>query len=132
MDRCIEDENGCWVFLGAKSPGGYGVVGIATGRNGLTHRVTYEHFVGPVPDGLDLDHLCRNRACCNPWHLEPVTRLVNVNRGLRAKGSLNPTCRGGHTYTDETTGWNKRGRICRICERASSARKRQNRKAVAA
>lgn len=84
MRRLTEDPvTGCWVFAGALNNKGYGVVGAGPRGTGnvVTHRVTYEYFVGSVPDGLDLDHLCRNRACCNPWHLDPVSRLTNIMRG---------------------------------------------------
>jgi hypothetical protein len=122
----------CWIFTGAKNAGGYGVVGIATGRNATTHRVTYEHFMGDVPAGLDLDHLCRNRACCNPWHLEPVTRAVNANRGLRAKGYRDPHCRRGHEFTPDNTGQDSKGRVCLTCQRAINDRKNAKRRAVRA
>lgn len=98
----IDPETGCWVWHGALQPNGYGTIGRGgkTAGNSLTHQVTYRHFVGPVPDGLDLDHLCRNRACCNPDHLEPVTRSENIRRGLQ--GVLRPPrthCRNGHATT---------------------------------
>lgn len=74
----------CWEWKGAICPGtGYGHVGLGrrTDGVGVVHRVVYELLVGPIPPGMDLDHLCRNRACCNPDHLEPVTRSVNNRRG---------------------------------------------------
>ena len=121
MPRVIE-VGSCWVFTGALSAAGYGVVG-AGGRgagNAFTHRVTYTYFVADVPDGLDLDHLCRNRACCNPWHLEPVTRLENVRRGLRGPGygpRERTHCKRGHEFTPENTYQGKRQRKCRTCIR---------------
>jgi hypothetical protein len=85
MARVRVDESGCWIFTGALSTSGYGRVGRGARAEGLaqTHRVTYEHLVGPIPEGLDIDHLCRVRACCNPAHLEPVTRRENCLRGAR-------------------------------------------------
>lgn len=87
LRRCVEDERGCWVFQGALSVG-YGKVGLGGKADGIDfcHRVTFRYFIGEIPGGLDLDHLCRNRACCNPWHLEPVSRSVNNFRGLRGRG----------------------------------------------
>lgn len=74
----------CWEWTGALFQGtGYGQVW-ADGTTRLAHRVVYELLVGPIPVGLDLDHLCRNRSCVNPAHLEPVTRRVNVQRGWTA------------------------------------------------
>lgn len=133
MRRCVEDGNGCWIFEGAKNNRGYGVIGVGgNGQTALTHRVAYEHSVSPIPDGLVLDHLCRNRACCNPWHLEPVTPLVNSNRGLRAAGYAEPECSNGHAYTPENTGRNQRGRVCLTCRAASRQRETAKRKGVAA
>lgn len=87
----------CWDFLGGYvARDGYGRIGIGD-KVYLAHRVAYAELVGPIPEGLDLDHLCRNRQCCNPEHLEPVTRQVNVDRGLRA---LRRVCREGHDLTD--------------------------------
>lgn len=78
-----EDENGCWIW-GSKSSGGYGVITIrdADGRERRprAHRWVYEYMVGEIPEGLHLDHLCRNRICVNPWHLEPVTQRENNRR----------------------------------------------------
>lgn len=138
MENVVVNERGCWVFTGAKDPAGYGRIGLG-GRGtgtGLTHRVTYEHHHGAVPEGLDLDHLCRNRACCNPEHLEPVTRLVNVNRGLRGKGYGGTHCKRGHEYTPENTGHTKTQRYCRTChrmaDRAAYYRKKNQAAPVAA
>jgi hypothetical protein len=73
----IDPASGCHVWQGRKNAKGYGQVG----RHGLAHRVAYEAACGPIPDGLVIDHLCRNRACCNPAHMEPVTPGENVRRG---------------------------------------------------
>lgn len=124
LRRCTTDENGCWIFQGYRLKG-YGQVTLSAeeGR-ALTHHVTYEHFIGPVPDGLELDHLCRTPACCNPWHLDPVTRAENNRRaepyGLRAKAFRAKThCRNGHEYTPENTHIRPDGRRrCRACNAA--------------
>ena len=78
-------SGGCWEWQGARDPSGYGSIK-RMGKKTNTHKASYEHHVGPVPEGLDLDHLCRNRICCNPEHLEPVTRSINAKRGLVGYG----------------------------------------------
>jgi hypothetical protein len=74
----------CWVWNGTIDGGGYGRLRL-NGVKWLAHRYTYEKHVGPIPTGLQIDHLCRNRACVNPNHLEPVTAQTNLRRGLRTK-----------------------------------------------
>lgn len=80
--------NGCWIWVGVRHFG-YGRFMVSTRREApkcvAAHRFSYERLVGPIPLGLDLDHLCRNRACVNPAHLEPVTRQVNIARGFAAR-----------------------------------------------
>lgn len=76
----MHDEDKCWPWVGARNSAGYGVVRI-NGINHLAHRVAYERTVGPIPEGLTIDHLCRTRSCCNPAHMEPVTREENGRRG---------------------------------------------------
>ncbi len=115
-------ESGCWHWTGSLKTNGYGQINIGAGLSPASvHRVTYEEFVGPVPDGLELDHLCRNRACCNPDHLEPVTRADNVARGARAAGYADSreTCIRGHHWTPENTYRRFLGgpRWCRTCKR---------------
>lgn len=77
-------DTGCWIWTGAINHNGYAHVRIG-GAIQRAHRVSYEHFVGPIPEGLVLDHRCRNRHCVSPHHLEPVTQKVNVNRAMRWK-----------------------------------------------
>lgn len=112
----------CWLWAGATNGVGYGVIGRG-GRgsgNAYAHRLSYEWAKGPIPEGLDLDHLCRNRACVNPDHLEPVTRSVNLSRSpLVGKALSSRThCVNGH----ELSGANaapraEGGRRCRECRR---------------
>jgi hypothetical protein len=96
--RSIRQPDGCWTWAGAHDPTGYGVVfGTLDGgkrRKLYTHRVAYTLHVGPIPEGLDIDHLCRNRGCCNPEHLEAVTRRENLMRGetLAAYHSRGEVC----------------------------------------
>ncbi len=80
----VDPNSGCWLFSGSKHKDGYGLVKV-DGRTRKAHRVMYEDLVGPVPPGVELDHLCRTPACINPAHLEPVSHLENVRRGAQTK-----------------------------------------------
>lgn len=115
--------DGCKIWTAALNPGGYGVFGVG-GKTVYAHRWAYEHEVGPIPDGLTLDHLCRNRACVEVTHLEPVTRGKNVLRGvgLAAQNARKTHCLRGHEFTPENTYTRLGGkRQCRQCRRARDA-----------
>ena len=79
-----EPNSGCWLYLGPLQPDGYGGITF-NGKTCRAHRVSYTIFKGEIPPGLELDHLCRVRCCVNPDHLEPVSRLVNVRREIKAR-----------------------------------------------
>lgn len=105
-------ENGCWLWEGALNPSGYGAVNgqPVNGKiNTQAHRHSYEVFVGTIPEGMELDHLCKNRRCVNPDHLEPVTHLINVRRGDACRAT-DTHCANGHLYEDGT--WR---RVCILC-----------------
>lgn len=107
----------CWEWTGAKCSSGYGSVWME-GKCKSAHRAVYEWLVGPIPAGLVIDHLCRNRACVHPKHMELVTPLENHRRGIH--GVLKTLeCKHGHPYTPENTRVNRKGSpVCRVCTRS--------------
>jgi hypothetical protein len=109
----------CWVSDRARHSNGYTKLGYL-GTTWLTHRFAYTVFIGPIPDGLQLDHLCKVRACCNPKHLEPVTCQVNLLRGdtLTAANAAAVRCVNGHEFNAANTRMTSKGkRACRLCDR---------------
>src|SRR5690606_26252710 len=92
---------------------GYGRI-VVGGKQRPAHRVSYEHFVGPIPDGLLLDHLCRVRCCINPAHLEPVTSGENTRRGF-VGSERHETCKRGHDLSQTAATRKDGSRFCRVC-----------------
>ena len=118
----------CWEWHAHKNSAGYGQFWFE-GRDVLAHRFSYELMVGPIPQGLQIDHLCRNRVCVNPDHLEPVTPLVNTRRGIRV---TSPTCIHGHERSPENVGVDRHGyRYCRPCGADRKRAYKAQRKAAA-
>lgn len=115
----IVRSDSCWLWNSTKSVNGYGV--FWNGHKGVrAHRFSYELFKGPIPDGLQIDHLCRVRHCVNPLHLEAVTQKENLLRGesFSAINKRKTECNYGHPLSGENLRiWNGRRR-CRACVRA--------------
>lgn len=118
-------DGDCLIWTGAVQSRGYGSVGIGGGKTGLAHRVSYELNVGPIPDGLQIDHVkargCRSRLCINPAHLEPVTPRENVHRAGHGEQTH---CKRGHPLSGPNLIVKKRGarrpaRNCRTCQYAA-------------
>lgn len=123
LEKVVKRPSGCWLYTGQTNAKGYGRIK-HQGRTVRAHRVAYEVLVGPIPDGLTLDHTCRVRNCINPQHLEPVTAQENTRRRVPARANsfckAKTHCPAGHAYDTANTYRNKQGsRVCRACRRAS-------------
>ena len=114
-----EPNTGCWLWTAAANGRGYGTFW-SEGKNVLSHRYAYERWVGPIPDGLQIDHLCRVRNCVNPGHLEPVTSRENTLRGetVGAANASRTHCPQGHEYDEKNTYVWRSERYCRTCGNA--------------
>lgn len=130
IDRVLRNiiripEAGCWIWEGKTQSNGYGVLRTKgrTGKYSYVHRVSYEHYKGPIPQGLQIDHLCRVRCCCNPSHMEAVTQRENMLRGehpnLRA--ARTGLCAKGHPLKRRPSGKQQ-------CYTCTNEWKRKNRK----
>lgn len=118
----VQKTDGCWEWAAHKNQYGYGTYSMQS-RQHMAHRVAYELEVGPIPDGLEIDHLCRNRGCVNPSHMEPVTGRDNTLRGvgITAANARKTHCPKGHEFTPENTYTTPDGkRVCRECSRTTS------------
>lgn len=110
-----DGDDGCWFsHLSVKPSNGYVQVSIMGGSPAYGHRVVYEHFIGPIPEGMHLDHLCRVRACVNPSHLEAVSIAENNRRAAAARTH----CRNGHPRSQDNTYAYADGHRCRECRKA--------------
>jgi hypothetical protein len=111
----VAGENGCLEWTGPLSQFGYALFRTKR-KNFRVHRWAYERFIGPIPEGKVLDHICRNRKCVNPHHLEPVTLVENLDRGIRTNQNRDRTyCQHGHEFTPENTYYSGGKRACKTC-----------------
>lgn len=128
LEKCYAAESGCWQWIGAQNRKGYGQL-FFRGKLWVSHRVAYTIFVGEIPEGMTVDHLCFNKGCINPAHLEPVTALENTQRAKRA-GRHRPStqyppgyCAAGHQYTEDNVAIRPDGRRrCKMCARLKRRR----------
>lgn len=129
LDRLLEKitknpDTGCWEWQASLDKNGYGQFSINGGVK-RSHAIAYELLKGPIPDGHEPDHTCRNRRCINPDHLEPVTHRINIHRGNSPMGinARKTHCTRGHPLSEENTWINKRGnRSCKQCSAANLKR----------
>lgn len=122
-------ETPCWIYRKKPTNRGYAQFVMSDGTQPGAHRAFYEHHVGPIQDGLTIDHLCKVRRCVNPSHLEPVTRGENVLRGdtITAANTRKTHCPQGHEYSPENTYVCKLGRrACRACHRERQRRRKES------
>lgn len=123
--------SGCCEWQAYKKDTGYGLVRVG-GRTMQAHRASYECLVGPIPSGMEIDHLCRNRSCINPRHLEPVTKRENQMRGM-APGILiykSGKCAAGHQMSGSNLYISPNGkRGCRQCMRSATRRYNEKKRA---
>ena len=126
MSKVEKHRSGCWLWSGAVPAEGEGYGWFSVREDGKAHsrrahRVSYEHFTGPIPRGLTIDHLCKVRHCVNPAHLEAVSLAVNVMRGdgCCVRNAAKTHCSHGHPFDAENTTHRAGRRYCRTCQRTA-------------
>ena len=122
-----QTDDGCWNWLGAKSPNGYGK-GYDGNKVISAHRLAFILLRGPIPQGLQIDHLCRNRSCVNPEHMEAVSQRENLLRGIgtAAVNFKKTHCINGHEFTPENTKMDRGWRRCRACAKNASLNRKKD------
>lgn len=113
-------DYGCWEWISTKNTRGYGMIRMKHNNKWIyetAHRVSYRHFIGGLDINLSIDHLCMNKSCVNPFHLEQVTRGENSRRGIHAKYGTRLFCTRGHRWTNDNTAYYNGGKqkVCRKC-----------------
>lgn len=123
----IDQATGCWNWMGGNNGRGYGVIGL-NHRSWYVHRISHLLFIGPIPDGFEVDHLCKNRGCCNPFHLEAVPQSVNNARSASccALNALKTHCKRGHLLDGENLYRTAAGRSCKRCHKIKTKEWKKN------
>ena len=114
----------CWLWRGTLNRKGYAQWRVKKGQ-AYVHRWAYERWVGPISEGLQLDHLCRVRNCVNPAHLEPVTPWENTHRSPGLTNATKTHCAQGHAYVPENISMQRGKRVCKECQRQRSRKRKQ-------
>jgi len=136
FDRKVEPvtESGCWIWTASVNHDGYGQFRRGNGKTCGAHKFSYEKHRGPIPPGMELDHLCRVRPCVNPYHLEPVSHKKNCLRGVgpTAVNAVKTACINGHLFTPDNTKPNSYPgtRDCRICIRRRNSEYKKRLRAI--
>jgi hypothetical protein len=123
---CEKLNSRCWEFNGSDNGEGYKRVYVS-GKSEYAHRYAYREFVGEIPENMTIDHLCRNRGCVNPGHLEVVTRAENVSRRVSIPPRGGGRCKNGHALTEDNIRMSRNSVICKTCQRISQAIRDKNR-----
>jgi hypothetical protein len=134
MSKVKHIPNGCIVWIAARDSNGYGQFGMPRHLGGAfvrAHRLAYEVCHGQIPAGMVIDHLCNNKRCVNPDHLEAVTQKENCSRAAGIRARARTYCRQGHRYTDENTYFYPSGRRCKTCLNVRKRKYRAAEKAIA-
>lgn len=132
-EKYIVTSCGCWIWIASIGSHGYGQLGL-NDKIVTAHTFSYNNFIGLIPDGLELDHLCRNRSCVCPWHLETVPHKINMKRGINLFGNnihnkSKTYCPQGHPYNaDNTYIGDHNDRQCRICRANADKRYKAKRR----
>lgn len=125
LNRYRVGDNGCWLWTGPMFWNGYGHISAASFGTTIAHRAFYVAHVGPIEDGVDLDHLCRVRHCVNPKHLEPVSHSLNIQRGVDAR--MQGLCQRGHDQSLPDAQWVEPSTGRTYCRECKAIREREGR-----